>query len=100
MTPSQAGAPHARPGLLLLAVSAAVVLLLAETGAVLQLAAARADRAWAISVTGGDPARAPALMIDHGCAGCHEIAGVAGANGRVGPALSGLAERIYIAGRL
>jgi cytochrome c2 len=50
------------------------------------------------SLTGGDPARAPNLMRTFGCAGCHEISGLAGPSGRVGPPLRTVAERVYIGG--
>src|SRR4051794_38246791 len=36
----------------------------------------------------------------YGCAGCHTIAGIEGANARVGPVLIGLRGESYIAGRL
>jgi cytochrome c1 len=49
---------------------------------------------------GGDAARAPALFRRYGCAGCHTIPGVPGADGQVGPSLAGLGERVYIAGVL
>jgi len=52
------------------------------------------------SITGGDSARAPRLITRYGCGGCHTIAGVPGADGRVGPALESLIERVYIAGAL
>ncbi len=45
-----------------------------------------------------DPKPAPALMIRFGCAGCHTISGVPGADGQVGPELSGLRARVYIGG--
>src|SRR5581483_4840173 len=48
------------------------------------------------ALTHGDEARAPALMIRYGCAGCHTIPGVPGADGQVGPELSGLVHRVYI----
>jgi cytochrome c1 len=57
-------------------------------------------RAWAIQVTGGNPTRAPRLMLANGCAGCHTIPGVPGAIGRVGPPLDGIAQRKYIAGKV
>ena len=50
------------------------------------------------TLTGGDPSRAPWLMRRYGCAGCHTIDGVPGADGRVGPPLKQLVERVYIAG--
>jgi putative membrane protein len=36
----------------------------------------------------------------YGCGACHEISGIAGAIGRVGPPLTGFADRVYIAGYL
>ena len=50
--------------------------------------------------TGGDRRRAPALMREYGCVTCHTIPGVQGANGLVGPSLSGFASRSYIGGVL
>ena len=49
-------------------------------------------------LTGGDPARGPALMRAYGCAQCQTIPGVAGANGLVGPPLAGIANRMYVGG--
>ena len=49
-------------------------------------------------LTGGESDRAPQLMITYGCAGCHQIPGLAGPRGRVGPPLGRVAERIYIGG--
>lgn len=49
---------------------------------------------------GGEPARGRVLARTYGCASCHLIPGVAGANGMVGPSLAGIASRGYIAGRL
>jgi cytochrome c2 len=68
-----------------------------------------ATRAWlsaqegmavARALTGGDPARAPALLNRYGCGGCHTIPGMAGADGQVGPVLRTLRQRVYIAGSL
>ncbi|KGM32152.1 c-type cytochrome, partial [Inquilinus limosus] len=58
-----------------------------------------ADR-WASALTGGDPDRAPALMLRNGCTGCHTIPGIGAARGAVGPKLSGLADRAFIGGTL
>lgn len=57
---------------------------------------ARVFAAW----TGGEPARGRRAIDHYGCGTCHEIGGVAGANGRVGPPLSTLVERSYIGGVL
>jgi cytochrome c len=54
----------------------------------------------AAKLTGGDPAAGKVVIQKHGCGACHAIPGVPGANGTVGPALSGLAQRTYLAGRL
>ena len=49
-------------------------------------------------ITGGDPGRADAAMRRYGCGGCHAIPGIPGADGQVGPPLSGLIHRVYIGG--
>jgi cytochrome c len=54
----------------------------------------------AAALTGGDPTRAPALMRRYGCVSCHVIPGVRGGSGLVGPPLTGMASRSYIAGVL
>ena len=50
--------------------------------------------------TGGDANRGAATIELYGCGSCHIIPGVSGAFGQVGPPLSGVANRIYIAGVL
>lgn len=57
-----------------------------------------AEPAW--QVVGGDARRAPALIIAFGCAGCHAVPGVEGANGNIGPPLTRFGSRAYIAGML
>jgi len=54
----------------------------------------------AAAITGGDPARAPGLMRTYGCASCHTIPGVDGANALVGPPLTHMAHRAYVGGVL
>ena len=49
---------------------------------------------------GGDPARGAALIMDYGCGACHQIPGVADADGLVGPPLSNIGVRVYLAGML
>jgi len=51
-------------------------------------------------MVGGNPSRGPQLIRSYGCGTCHTVSGVIGANGLVGPPLSGLAQRAYIAGVL
>jgi len=50
--------------------------------------------------TGGDARRGAVAITRYGCGSCHIIPGISGANGQAGPPLSGIANRIYIAGVL
>jgi cytochrome c2 len=54
----------------------------------------------AAMLTGGNPGRAPDLMRTYGCGGCHQIPGITGARGRIGPPLQGVAQRVYVGGVL
>jgi cytochrome c1 len=49
-------------------------------------------------LTQGDPSRALPLMRRYGCAGCHTIPGIAGADGQVGGSLADIRKRVYIGG--
>jgi len=60
----------------------------------------REDFAVARALTGGDPARAAELATRYGCAGCHTIPGLPGAEGKVAGPLSDLRARVYIGGVL
>ncbi|MBS1818207.1 MAG: cytochrome c oxidase assembly protein [Acidobacteria bacterium] len=57
-------------------------------------------RAEASAMTGGDPDRGRQAIDRYGCGTCHVIAGVATARGLVGPPLTGVASRVYLAGHL
>ena len=98
--PTQAALPRPRPAgrRALLIGLAALALLGAAGGAAWLLAQSREKDRIARALTGGDPSRAPALMIRYGCGGCHAIPGVPGANGRAAAPLSGLRERVYVGG--
>lgn len=48
----------------------------------------------------GDPAKGAELISSYGCASCHTVPGVHGADGLVGPPLTDFARRSYIAGKL
>jgi cytochrome c len=50
--------------------------------------------------TGGDAAAGRAAIARRPCGGCHEIPGIRGAGGTVGPPLTRFARRAYIGGRL
>ena len=52
------------------------------------------------AATGGSAARGTAAIARYGCGSCHIIPGVSGASGLAGPPLSGIGNRIYIAGVL
>jgi cytochrome c len=52
-------------------------------------------------LTGGGDARLGRTDIrKYGCNTCHEISGVPGARGLIGPPLNGIGQRYYIAGEL
>ena len=56
---------------------------------------------WIAAALGGEQIPgAPRLMIRYGCAGCHVMSGVPGAQGQVGPPLRRFGARVYIAGKL
>ncbi|MCA6125217.1 c-type cytochrome [Bradyrhizobium sp. WSM 1704] len=46
----------------------------------------------------GNSRRGADLVKRYGCGGCHEIPGIANADGNVGPSLRRIATRTYIAG--
>jgi cytochrome c2 len=80
---------------------AALALVLLGAGAVYagyQIKSARDARARAIALTAGDPDLGRRLTLRYGCARCHTIPGVPGAEGKVGPSLAGVAARVYIGG--
>lgn len=49
---------------------------------------------------GGIPERGKAAIEKYGCGSCHTIPGVTGANSVVGPPLTKIASRMYLAGHL
>jgi cytochrome c len=57
------------------------------------------ERAMALT-GGGDPDKAPELMVKFGCAGCHQIPGIRGPSGKIGPPLANVGSRIYLGGRV
>jgi putative membrane protein len=54
----------------------------------------------AVAVAAGDVARGRAATSEMGCGACHVIAGLEGADGRVGPPLAGVRNRAIIGGAL
>jgi cytochrome c2 len=51
-------------------------------------------------LAGGDVRAGKTAIERYGCGACHEIPGIPGADGRVGPPLDGMSRRAEIAGRL
>ena len=49
---------------------------------------------------GGDPQRGSAAIGKYGCGSCHTIRGISSAHGLVGPPLTGIGARMYVAGVL
>jgi len=49
-------------------------------------------------LAGGDPRRGAEAIRSYGCGSCHTIPGIRGANGQVGPPLTGIARRAYVGG--
>ena len=52
------------------------------------------------ALTGGNAEEGQTLIREYGCGSCHTIAGLPGADGEVGPPLTGIASRMYIGGVL
>jgi cytochrome c1 len=52
------------------------------------------------AITGGDPGRGASAILRYGCGACHTIPGISGAHALVGPDLSRIASRTYLAGSL
>ena len=52
------------------------------------------------NLTGGNAKRGVTSIHEYGCGSCHTIPGVMDARSKVGPDLSGVASRVYIAGVL
>jgi len=71
---------------------------LAEFALASVLAAALAGCNGGAPIVAGNPDRGKALIVSNGCPACHVIPGVSGADGLVGPPLTRMAQRIYIAG--
>jgi cytochrome c len=75
---------------------AAVILV----GTGLQMGCGNDSARAAAALTGGDPNRGPAVIFHYGCGSCHTIKGIANARGLVGPPLTGLRNRTFVAGML
>lgn len=58
------------------------------------------DDRTARQLTGGEPDRGRVAIRAYGCGACHVVPGVRGATGLVGPPLTNIADRLYLAGQL
>ena len=54
----------------------------------------------AVEAAGGSAEAGRDAILAYGCGACHAIAGIPSADGRVGPPLTGVAERRYLGGQL
>jgi cytochrome c2 len=88
------------PMLPLLGVIIGIVLVIAVWFATESWMASSQLDAVARALTSGDPTHASALVTRYGCGGCHTIPGLPAADGKVGPPLAGLRQRVFIAGKL
>src|ERR1051325_2730160 len=52
------------------------------------------------NMSGGDPRLGSQAIQKYGCGTCHQIPGIAGADGRVGPKLVHLSKTSFLAGEL
>jgi cytochrome c2 len=86
---------------LVLAAVAAIVVVIALTGTIVEYVEQRTElRMHAAAETGGDPWRGEAMFIQYGCGSCHALKNVRTATGMVGPPLDGIALRVIIGGHL
>ena len=51
-------------------------------------------------VADGDASRGEQMIAAYGCGSCHDIPGITGAHGQVGPPLWHWSRRVYIAGEV
>jgi cytochrome c len=70
--------------------------------ALLLMAGCYQNQRWerARQLTGGDPVRGGQRIAYYGCPSCHTIPGIREADGLVGPPLTRIARRNYVAGLL
>jgi cytochrome c len=66
----------------------------------LPAACGRNEEPSVVELTGGDPGAGREAITRYACGTCHEIPGIDGANGMIGPSLAGIADRTVLAGQL
>jgi cytochrome c2 len=78
-----------------------LIAVIAAAGAATAGCGARnSDERIARELTGGDPGRGRVAIHRHGCDACHTIPGILTATATVGPPLTQVAVRTYLAGRI
>ncbi|MBW9117688.1 cytochrome C [Rhizobium cauense] len=78
-----------------------ILLIAAASGVGTSMVKDRQQRvAVAKAMTGGNSEIAPQIFRKYGCAGCHTIPGVHGADGKVGGPLTAMRQRVYVGGVL
>lgn len=83
-----------------LSTSAPIIAIVLTCGLLLSGCDYATDAAANVPATGGDSKRGAELIVKHGCGGCHIIPGIAGANGLVGPPMTKMGRRVFVAGIL
>jgi cytochrome c len=78
----------------LLAAATVAIQVLLQNGTAWQ----RRDQDIALIRSDGNPDRGRMLILQTGCGGCHEISGIPGARGAIGPPLNTVASRLMIGG--
>jgi cytochrome c2 len=74
-----------------------ILLIVTFTAALLASCSGNLSRTGQVT-TGGNIQRGAIAIERYGCGSCHIIPGISGAFGQAGPPLSGVANRIYLAG--
>ena len=77
-----------------------LVVMVCATSAACANGSAGANDELARRMTGGDPVRGHDQIHNYGCDSCHTIPGVLTATATVGPPLTAVARRSYLAGRI
>jgi cytochrome c2 len=68
--------------------------------ALLLTACGRSEEPSMVELTGGDPDAGREAIHTYACGTCHEIPGIEGADGMIGPSLAGIGDRTTLAGQL
>jgi cytochrome c1 len=96
--PDLAGAPARRP--MPDRPPSCTIALFGALAATLAAGCGRSVAEAARGMTGGEPERGRAAVRRYGCSSCHAIPGVGGPQGLVGPPLTAMSDRAYLAGAL